>query len=65
MKIRILVLTSIILLACKLVSAQEINWGVKVKVNMSTLKTELNGEKYILGYHFGLSNKESNLFFNY
>ncbi|RIA08885.1 hypothetical protein OE09_0710 [Flavobacteriaceae bacterium MAR_2010_72] len=54
MKIRILVLTSIILLACKLVSAQEINWGVKVKVNMSTLKTDLNGEKYILGYHFGL-----------
>ncbi|WP_372757110.1 porin family protein [Mariniflexile sp.] len=53
MKFRIYVITGLTLLACKIASAQEVNWGVKAGVNMSTLKTDLNQEKYLLGYHLG------------
>ena len=53
MNFRILVLTALTLLVCKTASAQDVEFGVKAGTNMSTLKTDLDGEKYLLGYHFG------------
>ena len=53
MKFRILVLTGLTLLVCKMASAQGVTFGVKAGANLSTLKTDLDGEKYLLGYHFG------------
>ena len=53
MKFKLLIITSITLLMCKLASAQDIEWGVKAGINMSTLKTDIDGEKYLFGYHVG------------
>jgi len=53
MKFRILILIGLTVLVCKMVSAQEIKWGVKAGANLSTLSTDLSGEKYLVGYHFG------------
>ncbi|MBP0904066.1 porin family protein [Mariniflexile gromovii] len=53
MKFRILMITSLTLLICKIATAQEVKWGIKAGVNMSTLKTDLNEEKYLFGYHVG------------
>lgn len=33
--------------------AQEMKWGVKAGYNMSTFKSDIDGEKYLPGYHFG------------
>ena len=44
-----LVLTSLL----TKVNAQEMKWGVKAGYNMSTFKSDIDGLKYLPGYHFG------------
>jgi len=53
MKFKLFMLTSFTIFACKTVFAQEIKLGAKVGGNYSTLKSDLDGEDYKLGFHVG------------
>ncbi|MEN3324621.1 porin family protein [Mariniflexile soesokkakense] len=53
MKFIILITISLTLLVCKIATAQEVKWGIKAGANMSTLKTDLDGENFLLGCHIG------------
>lgn len=52
MKIRILILTSLIVLVCKMVSTLEPTPDIKTEFNMSTLKTDLSSTTILLENQF-------------
>ncbi|MCK7591444.1 PorT family protein [Subsaxibacter sp. CAU 1640] len=46
-------MTAVTVMASQLGSAQNVTWGVKAGANLSNLNTDLDSEKYLLGFHVG------------